>query len=120
MSRFRYVWDKQLECLVEITDGSNRAEPEKRVRSPLIVRDIEPYKAAAVDKATGQRPLIGGRRQHREFLQRNGYREMGNEFVVPVREGPSKNDIVSDIKRAIGSGMSPEIRAHLERVRRSG
>src|ERR1700748_2632408 len=44
-----------------------------------IIKDIEPYKAVAADKATGKTPVIGGRRQHREFLKRNGYHEVGNE-----------------------------------------
>ena len=44
-----------------------------------IIKDIEPYNAVAVDVATGKPPLIGGRAQHREFLKRNGYIEVGNE-----------------------------------------
>lgn len=42
---------------------------------PQIIRDIDPYKAVAVDVATGKRPVIGSRREHRDFLKRNGYHE---------------------------------------------
>lgn len=66
-----------------------------------IIKDIEPYKSVAVDKATGQRPTIGGRAQHREFLRNNNYLEIGNEFVKPKREELSKSDRVSDIRRAM-------------------
>src|SRR5581483_4506491 len=48
-----------------------------------IVKDIEPYKAVAVDVATGKPPVITSRRTHREFLKRNGYVEIGNE---PIRQ----------------------------------
>lgn len=42
--------------------------------STQIIRDIDPYQAVAGDVALGGKlPKIGGRRQHREFLKRNGY-----------------------------------------------
>jgi hypothetical protein len=53
-------------------------------RSPQIIKDIEPYKAVAGDVALGgKNPAIMGRRQHREFLKRNQYVEVGNE---PIRQ----------------------------------
>lgn len=48
-----------------------------------IIKDIDPYKAVATDVASGKAPIIGGRRQHREFLKRNGYVEVGNEKMTP-------------------------------------
>ena len=48
-----------------------------------IIKDIDPYNAVAVDVATGRPPVIAGRRQHREFLKRNGYVEVGNEKMTP-------------------------------------
>lgn len=69
---------------------------------PMVISDIDPYRAAAADKATGKRPVIGGKRQHREFLQRNGFREVGNEMPSVRKETLSTKDRVSDIKRAIG------------------
>jgi hypothetical protein len=69
-----------------------------------IIRDIEPYRTAASDIACdGKRPVISGRRQHREFLRRNGYVEVGNE--VPIsgeRPQYSKMDVINDIRRAMG------------------
>jgi hypothetical protein len=77
-------------------------EPMEKIgASGQIIKDIEPYKPAAVDKDTGQRPVISGRRQHREFLRNNGYIEIGNSFVEPKREELSKSERVADIRRAM-------------------
>lgn len=69
--------------------------------APMVISDLKEYRAAAADKATGKRPVIGGRRQHREFLQSNGYREVGNEMPTVRREEMSSHDRVSDIRRAM-------------------
>lgn len=70
-------------------------------RGPQIIRDIAPYRSAAADIATGRRALIAGRRQHREFLRRNGYVEVGNDYMPPRREPLSKRDRIADIRRAM-------------------
>lgn len=69
--------------------------------APMVISDLREYRAAAADKATGKRPIIGGRRQHREFLQNNGYREVGNEMPTVRREEMSSHDRVADIRRAM-------------------
>lgn len=69
---------------------------------PTIVSDIKEYRATAIDKATGQRPVIGGRRQHREFLRDNGYRELGNEMPAVRRQEMSQTERVADIRRSMG------------------
>jgi hypothetical protein len=68
---------------------------------PQIISDIAPYCTVATDVATGQRAVIGGRRQHREFLRRNGYVEVGNDYVPPCREELSRNERVADIRRVL-------------------
>lgn len=73
----------------------------KRDAAPMVISDIQPYRATAADKATGKRPVIGGRRQHREFLQANGYRELGNEMPSQRREDMPRGDRVNDIRRAM-------------------
>jgi hypothetical protein len=78
------------------------AEPIRRSdAAPMIISDIAPYRSVATDIATGKPVVIGGRRQHREFLQRNGYTEVGNDYVAPRREELSREDRVSDIKRIL-------------------
>lgn len=41
-----------------------------------LIRDIEPYRAVA----TPDRPVIGSRREHKEYLRRNNFVEYGNDL----------------------------------------
>ena len=69
------------------------------IRGTQIIPDIEPYKTTAADR-NGKQIVIRSRREHKEFLKRNGYVEVGNDIKPPAR--PSL-DLTSgrDIKRAI-------------------
>lgn len=101
----RYRYDKDMECLVEVRAGANYFDDKPK--GPTVIRDIEPYRASASDIACGgKRPVISGRRQHREFLKRNGYAEVGNERPVQRGDAPSAREAqrarVDDIKRAMG------------------
>lgn len=58
----------------------------RQICAPAVVADIPAYQAVAVDKETGRMPKIEGRAQHREFLRRNGYVEMGNDIPTKPRE----------------------------------
>lgn len=69
--------------------------------APMVMGDIDPYRAVAAD-VDGKRHVIGGRRQHREFLARNNYTEVGNEYVRPKPFELSRNERIADIKRAMG------------------
>jgi hypothetical protein len=102
--RRTFIYDRDLESIIEITDGRNAPPQTKATRG--IIRDIEPYRPVASDiGAGGKRPVIGGRRQHREFLRRNGYVEVGNEKPISgERPTLSKMDRINDIKRALGEG----------------
>lgn len=53
----------------------------RKIVAPMVSSDISAYQAVAVDVATGKAPVINSRSQHREFLKRNGYVEVGNEKV---------------------------------------
>ncbi len=68
---------------------------------PQIMSDIAPHRSAATDVASGQRAVIGGRRQHREFLRRNGYVEVGNDYVAPRHEELSRSERIADIRRVL-------------------
>ena len=54
----------------------------RQMCAPAVITDIQPYQAIACDKQTGKAPVIQGRAQHREFLHKNGYIEMGNEKIT--------------------------------------
>ncbi len=78
-----------------------RNDAESSLARPMVVSDIQSYRAVAAD-VDGKRPVIGGRRQHREFLARNNYTEVGNDYVAPKREELSRSERIADIKRAMG------------------
>lgn len=110
MTRRTYIYDRDMDAVVEIT-RSNRPSDPKRGDGLQIIRDIAPYRTVGSDIAAGgKQTMIGGRRQHREFLSRNGYVEVGNDAqgLAPpkqaswVEERRAQADRVADIKRAAG------------------
>jgi hypothetical protein len=64
----------------------------RKVCAPFVAADLPAYQAVAVDKATGKMPVIEGRVQHREYLRRNNYIEVGNE----VPKDPPKRELAGD------------------------
>jgi putative FmdB family regulatory protein len=62
--------------------------------------DIAPYRAVAGDRA-GE--YITSRREHREFLKRNRFTEVGNEPVRPIKNDfrPKRGEIAAELKRVI-------------------
>lgn len=102
MTRRTYVYDAQMDAMIEITAGTNH--PDDAPSGLQIIRDIEPYRTAGSDIAhDNKRIIVGSRSQHRDFLRRNDYIEVGNErgpnTTLPVRR---PGDAVNDIRRAIG------------------
>lgn len=51
----------------------------RKICAPMVMGDLPEYQAVAFDAKTGTAPRINGRAQHREFLRRNDYIEVGNE-----------------------------------------
>ncbi len=78
------------------------AEPLVNATDPrfMVMGDMPAYRTVAAD-VDGKRALIGGRRQHREFLARNNYVEVGNERPANKFEPLSRSERVADIKRAM-------------------
>lgn len=58
----------------------------RRIMPTSVQMDINPYKSVAVDKETGKPVIVNSRKQHREFLRRNDYVEVGNEAPKFIRE----------------------------------
>lgn len=56
-----------------------------------VTPDIEPYMTVAADKQTQKRVYISSRREHRDFLRRNGYVEIGNE-KAPFYKGKRESE----------------------------
>jgi hypothetical protein len=67
--RRRYVYDPISKEMVEI----GKAPPSEGL---FVMGDIKPYVAVAGDMAGKE---ISSRSQHRAFLKRNGFDEVGNE-----------------------------------------
>lgn len=85
-----------------------------------VMRDLDTYRAAAGDVARGgKRPIIRSRSEHREFLKRNGYTELGNELPRPRPQTCDRQDLQRDLKQAYETGMTPEARAAAERAQRA-
>jgi hypothetical protein len=64
---------------IETATGSKYVHPDSLKEKPKthhIMPDMQPYKAVAGDMAG---KYITSRSQHREFLRRNNFQEIGNE-----------------------------------------
>jgi hypothetical protein len=73
-------------------------EMDRRIMPTMVQADIQPYMSVAIDKESGKRVGIQSRKQHREFLRRNDYVEVGNDFGTPSRrldDGPADAPMVS-------------------------
>lgn len=69
---------------------------ERRIMPTMVQADIQPYRSIAIDKETGRPAEIHSRKQHKEFLRRNDYIEIGNDFQKPKRdEGPADAPMVN-------------------------
>lgn len=102
--RRTWVYDVDLDTMVEITPGVSNHVPENPASGVQIIRDIEPYRPVGAD--VDGKSVIGGRRQHREFLARNHYIEVGNETPKPttpswVEQRRDRDDRARDIKFAL-------------------
>jgi hypothetical protein len=66
----------------------------------MVSPDIAPYMAVAGDKM-GQ--MIGSRREHKEFLKRNRFTEVGSDPVKPIKNNtrPKKGEVAAELKKVI-------------------
>jgi hypothetical protein len=85
----------------EAVEVSEDFKPTPRFsEGPMVIPDIQPYQAVAAD-VDGRRPVITSRSRHREFLKRNGYLEVGNEFVQPRKKElpPVRHDLIAAFEK---------------------
>lgn len=73
---------------------------------PMISPDIEPYRAVAVDKKTGQLPVITSRREHHEFLKRNDYHQVEFDSSQSRRETRGDFDVRKELTEATHKVLS--------------
>jgi hypothetical protein len=79
-----WIWDSEQRKLVP-KESYKRPQQE----GVFIQGDIEPYKALGGDMAG---KMITSRSQHREFLKRNGFIEVGNEHREFFEHGGKSAD----------------------------
>ena len=70
---------------------------EMRIMPTSVQADIQPYRTVAYDKETGKPCNIESRKQHREFLHRNNYIELGDEMPKneKIDDGPADAPMLS-------------------------
>lgn len=75
----RYFYDDEIGVY---SPGGNYPSPDmEKPKGPQIIKDIEGYRTAAGDIASGGKRIhIGSRSRHREFLRDNRYVEVGNDY----------------------------------------
>lgn len=94
----------EIACAVKDHKPTLKCECGSRMVQQLgaayVSPDIAPYRAVAGDRA-GQ--MITSRKDHREFLKRNRFTEVGNEPIRPIKNDfkPRKGEIVQELKRVI-------------------
>lgn len=66
----------------------------------MVSPDIAPYRAVAGDRM-GQ--VIGSRREHKEFLKRNSFVEVGSDPIKPIKNNtrPKKGEVAAELKKVI-------------------
>lgn len=73
---------------------------ERLITAAHVNPDIQPYRAVAGDRA-GQ--MITSRKEHKEFLKRNRFTEVGNEPIKPIKNDfrPRRGEIAEELKRVV-------------------
>ena len=82
------VCERRLDAFASVNERHTSApichgSMELEIMPAMVSPDIQPYMAVAGDKAG--KPITS-RKQHREFLKRNRFVEVGNEPIKPTQE----------------------------------
>lgn len=96
MKRFRY--DPESKSVIPIDEWLAKYGSQTQL-THHIIPDIQPYVAVAGDRAG---KVIGSRREHKEFLRRNGFEEVGNEKSYMLKNhgmADSNPNLVNDKHR---------------------
>lgn len=86
--RRTYRYDKEAKELIPLDEWLAKYG-ERTSKAHYIQPDLEPYMAVSGDMAG---KVIRSRREHREFLRRNGFVEVGNEKAYMTRNGGMSDD----------------------------
>lgn len=98
------MWVRVSPNRLRYVDENEKPKPKKS--GHYIIPDIQPYKAVAGDMAG---KWITSRSQHREFLKRNGFQEVGNEHREFFEHGGKTRDNPYARKSDCGSDLAGRI-----------
>lgn len=90
VERGRWVWRNG-----ELIDAATAPPLVSADEGPQVIRDIEPYRATK----TGE--VIGSRTDHRAYLRRHGFIEVGNEREAMKPTRPEVPDARRDVAHAL-------------------
>lgn len=107
---FARVSDRHLSAPLCLGHGQMGLE----IMPTYVQADIAPYRAVVNDIKTGKPPVIGGRKQHREFLKRNRLVEAGPPKDTSRMQRIIKTD--AD-RRSLREQMRPVVTQALRRGR---
>lgn len=82
---------------------------ELKIMPTSVQADNTNYISAALDKETGKRVSIRSRAQHREFLARNDYVEVGNDFNPPKRDDSPADAPMMSVEEMKKQGYHEEV-----------
>ena len=85
--RKTYRYDPETKSLIPLHKWL--AKYGQATKTHHVIPDIEPYVAVAGDMAG---KLVRSRKEHREFLRRNNFEEIGNEKDYMTRHGGMSED----------------------------
>ena len=89
VQRGHWIYDRERQEFVAPEEYRRQSSPS----GIQVMADIKPYKSV-----TGE--IIGGRKQHRDFLRAHGLVEVGNEKM-----GPPKRKELSDARHDVKAAM---------------
>lgn len=86
--RRTYRYDREAKALIPLDEWlAKYGEPS--IRAHYVQPDLEPYMAVSGDMAG---KMIRSRREHRAFLRRNRFEEVGNEKAYMLRNNGMTDD----------------------------
>ena len=96
---------KQADSFANVAERHSNApnchgKMQLEIGAAMISPDIAPYRAVGGDMAG---KYITSRREHREFLKRNGFVEVGTDPVKPIKNDfrPKKGEVAQELKKVI-------------------
>jgi hypothetical protein len=112
--RKRYRYDKETKELIPLDQWL--AKYETRDSAHHVIPDLQPYMAVAGDMAG---KWITSRREHRAFLKRNRFEEVGNERAYMERNRGMSDDNPNLVKEhVVEERICRSLSQSLDRLRR--